>query len=81
MLILQEPCGWVDYEYGKEFRYPITFTTSQGHYKMGMYSSYPELDKEGEVMWSAHCKFGANNLFIAQNLAAVLEYLKEQKMP
>ena len=69
--------GWIHYEYGKEFCYPVTFTTPEGEWKMHHYDPYPEFDKEGEVMRSARCKFGANDMYIAQNLVAVLEYLKE----
>ena len=69
--------GNVWYEEGQYFRYPVTFTTPEGDWKMDQYETYPELDKEGEVMRSARCKFGANDMYIAQNLLAVLEYLKE----
>ena len=68
--------GMVDYEYGQSFRYPITFTTPEGPYKMSQYHPYPELDEDGEIIRSARCRFGANDMYIAQNLLKVLEYLE-----
>jgi hypothetical protein len=64
----------VFYGYGREFRYPITFSgkTDETVKRSGSYSDFP-----AEVQITGRYKFGSNELHIIGALDKVISYLKE----
>ena len=65
--------GWT-LEEGREFRYPVTYTDTEGVARKSR-STLQDLDKKS--VNTMHYKFGSNNLFIGIGLQKVLEYLEK----
>lgn len=66
--------GWT-LEEGKDYRYPITYTNSDGEEQKTKYT-VKNIDKKS--VNTMHYKFGSNNLFIGIGLQNVLEYLENK---
>jgi hypothetical protein len=69
--------GWgAHYDYGKEFNYPIKYLKDgkEVRYAEEVYSKNP---KE-EILMSGRCNFGANKMYIYDNLEKVLRKLEEE---
>ena len=66
--------GWI-LEEGKDYRYPITYTNSEGKEQKTRYT-VKDIDKKS--VNTMHYKFGSNNLFIGIGLQNVLEYLENK---
>lgn len=64
--------GWT-LEEGREFRYPVTYTDTDGVERKSRFT-VNNLDKKS--VRTMHYKFGSNNLFIGIGLQKVLEYLE-----
>ena len=65
--------GWT-LEEGREFRYPVTYTDTEGVARKSR-STLQDLDKKS--VNTMHYKFGSNTLFIGIGLQKVLEYLEK----
>lgn len=65
--------GWT-LEEGREFRYPVTYTDTEGVARKSR-STLQDLDKKS--LNTMRYQFGSNNLFIGIGLLKVLEYLEK----
>lgn len=66
--------GWT-LEEGLAYRYPVTYTDSEGE---ECKSKYPAHYINKENLKTMHYKFGSNYLFIGIGLRNVLDYLEKQ---
>ncbi len=66
--------GWT-LEEGKDFRYPVTYTDSEGKLHKTR-NTVKDIDEKS--VKTMRYKFGSNNLFIGIGLQRVLQYLENQ---
>ena len=62
------------YEYGREFNYSPRFGSGDSETKW-----YNERkDRDGQILKRGRCKFGANHMYVYQNLEELLLFLEKE---